>query len=212
MQILSITDHAFARYGKVLDGLALEPLLEMLGGAPCPAEGTVYLPSDAKLEGLPVAESLRDRVYGGMPIQIGYCNGVNYLLNCLEYHRGSEVNIAADDIVLLLAPLQAVQSGTLSTDAVEAFLVPAGTAVLLYETTLHYAPCCAPGKDSFRVAVVLPAGTNTEKPDFLPQSAEDQLLWARNKWLLAHPDTSEAEQGAHIGLVGKNLDILSNDD
>ena len=44
-------------------------------------------------------------------------------------------------------------------------------------------------------------GKVTEK-DF-----EDKLLWARNKWLIAHPDASEAKQGAYVGLVGENITI-----
>ena len=32
-------------------------------------------------------------------------------------------------------------------------------------------------------------------------------MTARNKWLLAHPDSSEAASGAHIGLSGVNIDI-----
>ena len=65
-------------------------------------------------------------------------------------------------------------------------------------------------KTGFRVAVVLPKGTNTEKPVFEPQSEEDTWMTARNKWLLAHPDSSEAKTGAHIGLTGKNIDITEN--
>ena len=78
-----------------------------------------------------------------------------------------------------------------------------------YGTTLHYAPCQTE-KTGFRVAVVLPKGTNTEKPAFEPQSEEDTWMTARNKWLLAHPDSSEAKTGAHIGLTGKNIDITEN--
>jgi hypothetical protein len=58
-----------------------------------------YVPSHALLEALPTFDVLRDSVYGGMPIQIGYCNGTNTKLNCVEYHRDSEINIPADDIV-----------------------------------------------------------------------------------------------------------------
>ena len=39
---------------------------------------------------------------------------------------------------------------------------------------------------------------------------EDTWMTARNKWLLAHPDSSEAKTGAHIGLTGKNIDITEN--
>ena len=39
---------------------------------------------------------------------------------------------------------------------------------------------------------------------------EDTWMTARNKWLLAHPDSSEAKSGAHIGLTGKNIDSTEN--
>ena len=32
-------------------------------------------------------------------------------------------------------------------------------------------------------------------------------MTARNKWLLAHPDSAEARGGARIGLSGENIDI-----
>ena len=88
---------------------------------------------------------------------------------------------------------------------VEAFLVPAGTAVELYETTHHYAPATAPGGSGFRVVVVLPRGTNTGLPQGLERvTLEDRLMTACNKWLIAHPDAPEAAQGAFVGLFGEN--------
>ncbi len=57
--------------------------------------------------------------------------------------------------------------------------------------------------------VVLPKGTNTEKPEIKVLNEEDELLLARNKWLLAHPESSEALEGDYIGLVGKNIDIMN---
>ena len=77
----------------------------------------------------------------------------------------------------------------------------------VYATTLHYAPCSAKAGAGFRVLVVLPKGTNGPKPEISPLNQEDKMLWACNKWLLAHPDTSEASQGAYIGLSGENIDI-----
>ena len=121
----------------------------------------------------------------------------------------SEVNVGETDFVLLLAKEDEIEDGRLDTAKVKAFRVPAGTAVEVYGTTLHYAPCQTE-KTGFRVAVVLPKGTNTEKPAFEPQSEEDTWMTARNKWLLAHPDSSEAKSGAHIGLTGKNIDITEN--
>ncbi len=152
---------------------------------------------------------LRDHVYGGMPIQIGYCNGTNTKLNCVEYHRDSEINIGAQEFILLVARQQDLgPEWQLHTDRVEAFRVPAGVAVELYATTLHYAPCDAAKQAGFRVAVVLPKGTNTEAPQLKPIQKEDKMLRAKNKWLIAHPDASEAQDGAYIGLLGENIDLL----
>ena len=100
--------------------------------------------------------------------------------------------------------------GVLDTAVVKAFKVPAGVPVEVYATTLHYAPCQASKEDGFRVAVVLPRGTNTVVPGARPKNDEDTWLAARNKWLLAHPESSEASQGAHIGLKGINIDISAD--
>ena len=135
------------------------------------------------------------------------CWGRNTRLNCLEYHRSSEFNVGAQPFVLLLAHQWDIEDGKLDTGKVEAFFVPAGVLVEVYATTLHYAPCHVEEAEGFRVAVVLPRGTNTEKPALAELSGEDRLMTARNKWLLAHPESPEARQGAWEGLTGANLDL-----
>jgi hypothetical protein len=207
-ELKSVFDPEFKSYGKVAENYSVKPLIDKLNEiSPKPETGAIYVPSDAELEKLPIYKELQDRCYGGMPIQIGYCNGGNTMLNCLEYHRDSEINIAADDAILLLARMDDIEETLLDTAKVKAFLVPAGTAVEVYATTLHYAPCEAKKGNGFRVAIVLPRGTNTDKPAFEPKCHEDTLLTACNKWLLAHPDSSEAKSGAVVGLTGKNIDI-----
>ena len=104
MRIKSVFSHSFEKYGKVLTGYDVTDLLKKLDETTKkPADSVIYEPGDAGLESLPIAKELSDNAYGGMPIQIGYCNGYNTKLNCLEYHRGSEINIPANDVVLLLA-------------------------------------------------------------------------------------------------------------
>ncbi|MDD7202494.1 MAG: DUF4867 family protein [Sphaerochaetaceae bacterium] len=204
MQIYRVTDNAFKEYGAIIEGLEVSQLLGRLDDSTeSPDDHTIYVADDSALDSLPVFVDVRDRVYGGMPVQIGYCNGTNFKLNCLEYHRGSEVNVSSKDFILLLAKVSDVQGGKLDTSKVKAFLVPGGVVVQVYETTLHYAPCA----ENFRVVVALPYGTNTGRPVIQPVSFEDRLLWARNKWLLAHKDAPEAKDGAYVGLVGANLDI-----
>lgn len=207
MVVRKVSDPEFIPYGKVVEGYDLKPLLDALKALPKPNDNVVYVPGEPSLEALRIKDEISAGFYGGMPVQLGYCNGHNLKLNCLEYHRDSELNIVADDIILLLAKLEDVRDWKLDTSRVEAFLAPAGTAVQLYETALHYAPCTAPGGDGFRVAVALPLGTNTEKPELTVKNREDKLLWARNKWLLAHPESSEAAAGAFVGLTGENITL-----
>ena len=208
MKIHSVFDPAFKRYGQVVEGLpdTVSELLEALQKTPLP-EGTGYVPEEPLLQELPAAVEISEHCYGGMPVQLGWCNGHNTRLNCLEYHRDSEFNLGTEDFILLLAKQEEISEGTLDTSLVRAFRVPAGTLVEVYATTLHYAPCHVDAEKGFRVLVALPKGTNTEKPDITPLTAEDQYLWACNKWLLAHPDSAEAAAGAVAALVGENIDL-----
>ena len=55
------------------------------------------------------------------------------------------------------------------------------------------------------MSIVLPAETN------YPLEAshadwEDALITAKNKWLIGHPEGG-LDEGCHIGLVGKNLNV-----
>lgn len=207
LKIQNVKDAAFKQYGRVIEGLDFTEFLDVLTRTTEAPDHVIYVASDENLEALPVAKELQNNCYGGLPIEIGYCNGTNTKLNCLEYHKDSEINIAADDAVLLVARLQDAADGPIDSSKVEAFLVEKGTAVELYSTTMHYAPCSGKRGASFRVAIVLPKGTNGPKPEMTPKNDEDKRLFALNKWLIAHPDTSEAKQGAVIGITGENIDI-----
>ena len=208
MKIYEITDPLFARYGQPLwEGYNTEELLRAMEAIPLPESGTSYRTDIPELEACAVFEELQTRAYGGMPIQLGMCWGRNTKLNCLEYHRDSEINIGAEPFILLLAKRSEIVAGQLDTARVVAFRVPAGLPVEVYADTLHFAPCHVDEKKGFRVAVALPRGTNTAKPDFTPRCEEDTWMTARNKWLLAHPESRQAQNGAHIGLCGVNWDL-----
>ena len=207
MNIYSVTDPAFKPYGKVLEGYDTTELLEAMAQIPLPEEGTAYQPGIESLEACAIFDELRDRAYGGMPIQLGMCWGHNTKLNALEYHRDSEINIGWKDYILLLARMEDIEDGGLDTAKVKAFRLPKGAVVEVYATTLHFAPCHTCPHCGFRVAVVLPKGTNTAMPVIQAGNEEDKWLWARNKWLLAHPESKPAQNGAYVGLRGVNIDI-----
>ena len=206
MQIYSVFDSEFIPYGKVVSGYDTAALVAAMNAIPLPESGTAYAPGIPSLEGCAIFGKLQNNAYGGMPVELGMCWGHNTKLNCLEYHRDSEINIGAGDFILLLAKQDEIVNGVLDTAKVKAFRAPAGVPVEVYATTLHYAPCQV-GEEGFRVAVVLPKGTNLPKPDIAPANDEDGWMTACNKWLLAHPESDEAKGGAHIGLSGVNIDI-----
>ncbi len=202
MQVKKVTDPSFRKYGKVINGIDFSHIIEKMEDTPLP-DDVVYVGSVPELEACPEYAEIAECLYGGMPIQIGYCNGSNHLLNAVEYHRDSEINVAVTDAIMLWGSEQDItDDGKYDTSKMEAFLIPAGTAVECYATTLHYAPCSV-GDQKFRVVVVLPKGTNTDIKRTMDKTPEDKLLFARNKWLIAHEDAKI--EGAFNGLVGENL-------
>ncbi len=206
LTIKSVTDPAFQTYGKVVTGYDAGELLEKMKETPLP-EDVVYVPSVAELEELAVSKEVEKKLYGQLPIQVGYCNGHNKKLNAVEYHRSSEINIAVTDLILILGRQQDITSDyTYDSGKMEAFLVPAGTVIEVYATTLHYAPCHAE-EGGFRCVVILPKDTNTDlEPAGEAVNEEDRLLFAKNKWLIGHKVGGLPEH-AYIGISGENLSI-----
>lgn len=147
MKIQNVSDAAFKKYGKVITGLDCSDIIAAMAETPCP-ENVVYVPGAESLESCASAKDIAYTLYGGMPVQIGYCNGNNHKLNGLEYHRDSEVNIAVTDLILLIGSEQDIEKRA-------------------------------------------------------PKTEEDKMLFARNKWLLMHPEA--AEEGQYVGLVGENI-------
>lgn len=205
LKINHVSDPAFSAYGKVIAGYDCSTLFTKMEETLLP-EDVVYVPSVAALEALPVAGELAANLYGQLPIQIGYCNGHNKKLNAVEYHRNSEINAAVTDLVLILGKQQDIaEDYTYDTAQMEAFLVPAGTVIEIYATTLHYAPCHTDDQ-GFCCVVILPKGTNTDMEPIEVKNKEDQLLFAKNKWLIGHEEGG-LPAGAYIGLTGENLSI-----
>ena len=205
MEIKLITEENFNRYGKILKGYDFAELLTVMEKMPMPADDVVYVPSVEALESCKVKTDLENQMYGGLPIQIGYCNGNNKKLNAVEYHRSSEVDISVNGVILLLGKQEDIKADfTYDTANIEAFYVPAGVAVELYAPTLHYAPRTRDGEVGFRCVVVLPKDTNTELT-FELMDGESRLMTAKNKWLIAHEDARI--EGAFCGLIGENITI-----
>ena len=145
-----------------------------------------------------------------MPCQLGWCNGRNTKLNCLEYHRDSEYNLANEDFILLLARREEIVDGRLDTAKVRAFRVPAGTLVEVYATTLHYAPCQAEKDGSFRVLVALPRRHQRAQAGHHAPRRRGRVSLGLQQVAAGPPRLAEAAQGAAAVLAGENLDIAGS--
>ena len=208
--IRSVEDPEFASYGRIVTGYDFSPLLTYLEEkTEIPEAGNIYVASELGLEAFPVMQALQNSFYGEMPIQIGYCNGRNTTYNGFEFHKGSEINVAATDFMLVLGHTWEIQNNTYRVEDAKVFFVKKGTAIEMYQTTLHLSPCRVTD-EGFRDVVVLPRGTNTPlEHKGEAAEAEAGLLLQKNKWVIAHPDREPLiKQGAHPGLLGENKELF----
>ena len=128
-----------------------------------PESGSRYVPDMPELEALPVFAEVKHTLRGEGGCQIGCCWGYNTRLNCLEYHRASEHNVAVSDLVLLLGRQQDMEGFDLPAGKIKAFFVPKGTTIEVYATTLHFCPCQV-SDEGFR-CIVDPAPGHQLSPD-----------------------------------------------
>lgn len=207
IRIYDVHSPEFKNYGVVLESYDFDECLRVMQRKCIPESGNCYIAKDEDLMNTKLASFIRTNLYAEMPIQIGYCNGNTDRLNALEYHKCSEIDVAATDLVLLLSDVRKLNQNHLDSSSVVGFYLPEGTPVELYSTTLHFAPCKV--KDSgFKSIIILTDETNQPRKEYIqPISMEDQLIWMKNKWLIAHKDSIPASKGAYIGIDGDNIHI-----
>jgi len=212
VEILSVRDTRFESYGRIIDGFDFSELLDyMEEQTEIPENGNIYTASVSEMENTDIAEKVKNLIYGEMPIEIGYCNGRNTTYNGFEYHKGSEINIAVTDFMLVLGHSWEIKENTYKIEDAKVFFVEKGTAIEMYQTTLHLSPCrvCDEG---FKDIVILPRGTNTpleKKEQCLCENSEGRLLLQKNKWVIAHPEREPLiRQGAYPGLLGENKELF----
>ncbi|MCR5145469.1 MAG: DUF4867 family protein [Lachnospiraceae bacterium] len=215
VKIYSVNDLEFQSYGRIISGYDFSEMISIMENATnIPPEGNVYVASVEELEKCAEVKNIRDALYGGMDIQVGYCNGRNSTYNGFEYHKGSEINVAVTDFMLVLGHSYDISNNSYDISQAKVFFVPKGTGIEMYQTTLHLSPLkvCDEG---FKGIVILPKGTNTPLTEDEKASRdrskdlEGQLLLQRNKWVIAHPDRKPLiDQGAHPGVTGVNKELF----
>lgn len=210
VKIFSVFDDEFKTYGNVVTGYDFNELIAyMEKDTDIPENGNIYVASVPEMERANIVNAIRGEIYGGMPIQVGYCNGRNTTYNGFEYHKGSEINVAVTDFMLVLGHTwQIAKDGTYKVEDAKVFFVPKGTAIEMFQTTLHLSPCRV-YDEGFKGIVILPQGTNTPlKSKPANREGENKLLLQKNKWVIAHPEREPLiKQGAFPGLIGENKEL-----
>ena len=203
MKFYSVTDPEFKVFGRVLD-IDVSELIATAEKIEMPAEGSIYNPSREEFEALPVMDTITRAILGELPAQLGYCYGHSNMLNALEWHTCSEVNVAVTDMILLLGDVRDVENGRYDSAKVKAFKVKKGEAIEVYATTLHFCPI-ETSKDGFGCVVGLLKGTNIP----LEEPTLDKLLFRKNKFLIAHEDNKAlVDKGVFPGIYGENYKIV----
>lgn len=211
LSLSGVEESGFGPYGEVVRGdwSGLVDALERF--VPIPDDGVIYVPSHPPLERTADAALIASLFMGGMPVQTGFCAGRNSTLNGLEYHKCSEIIVAADDLVLLLGLRAELRHGpegpSWDSSSAAAFLLGRGMAIELYTGTLHLAPCRARAQ-GFRAAIILARETNMDYPAGTRPEG-DPLLRKTNKWIIAHPERDVlVKQGVLPGIRGPNIAVI----
>lgn len=208
VKIFSVYDEEFKPYGRIVDGFNFSELIDYMNSETKIFDNNVYVPSVKKMENSDVCCEIQSVLYGGMPVQIGYCNGKNSTYNGFEYHKGSEINIAVTDFMLVLGHIWQIENNKFYVGNEKVFYVPKFTAIEMYQTTLHLSPLrtCS---DGFKNIVILPKGTNTPLESKVRNGDNEScLLLQKNKWVIAHKDREPLiKQGAYAGLIGENKEL-----
>lgn len=208
-QIYDVSDERFARYGRILKGLPCDMLVKAAGSFGREFDGVKYERSIAELEETEEFQYIQKWFGGESSLQCGLCWGHNVKMNAVEYHRSSEINIGAEDMILMLGDLRDVKDNQYDSERLELFFVPKKTAVELFGTTLHFAPCQV-SDTGFATVIILPEMTNAPLSEDIraaipERQGEERLLFGSNKWLIAHPECDDAKNSfAYPGVTGEN--------
>jgi hypothetical protein len=206
IKIKGISNLSFKKYGKIVTGYDFTDMIKyMEKWSPIPEEGCIRIPSVEALEELSVSKNIQDYFYGELPIQIGYFNGVNSKLNCLEFHKSNEIILALTDIIIFLGKVQDISDNYYELKRAEAFFVPEGVAIEIYSSTMHSIPCRMQA-NGFRCILICLRGSDTS---LRLQNDNKGLLCGRNKWILVNSQSKyKYDKDMKPGLIGEDIEIF----
>ena len=203
LKLYSVDSEQFSEYGRVIENIDPTEIIAEAEKIAMPENGSVYLPSVAEFEALPVAEDIKNIGFGTLDTQVGYCYGYSNVLGATEWHYSSEINIAITPLVLILGKRSDIRDGKMDSASMKAFYLPRGCVVEVYATSTHFCPCQVE-VGGFGCVVALPRGTNTP----LDREYGDKLLFRKNKWIICHEENEALiNRGVVAGIYGENYKI-----
>jgi hypothetical protein len=209
IKIHSVTDPEFKAYGRVFTDAKADAAIAHAR--------KVWKVDDSIAANVSVPEfeadkdldaTISQRVYGQIPVQVGWVYGRNSMLNALEYHQGSEVHMPLEDVVFLLYKFEEIDwtpDPMIDTTKVKAFFCPKGTVAELAGWALHYVPVHVHQHLGFCDVFTLPKESGTALTSPKPNTADGKLLVGKNQWVIAHPDFKDS--GCVVGMKGPNIKI-----
>ncbi len=201
--IYSVEDSEFKSFGRIIENIDTNEIIEEAKKIELPQSGSVYYPTVEAFEALNIASIIENKCFGTLPTQIGYCFGHNSLMNATEWHTSSEINIAITPLVLILGHIWDMENGRIASSDFKVFYVPEGTVLEVYSTSLHFCPCEV-SEGGFGCIVALPKGTNIP----LESESKDPYLFRKNKWIIAHNNNEGLiAGGVAAGIYGDNTEI-----
>lgn len=202
LHIYTTKDYSFHEYGRCLS-LDTDEILENIERIrEIPNVGTTYETDISELHEASLFNDIQENIYGKLPIQAGLVCGKNTQLTGIEFHQGSEVNIAVTDCILLLGKKEDLKHECYDVNKIKAFYIKRGEALEIYSTTLHYTPLQVHQK-GFALLVFLLLGTN------MPIENPQGMLTKMNKWYITHPSQEKKiEEGCIPGLLGDMVKII----
>jgi len=213
LRIVHARSAEFAEFGRVLEKCPTAGLVDWMSANVPIGDGVSYQRSVTNLEDLarPDGRTWRQWAsacfFGGAGAQAGWVAGRNTSLGAFEYHKSSELLVAATPLLLFLGRLSELENfERFDVAQVVGVVVDRGVALELYATSLHLSPLMV-DRGGFRAAIILPAGTNAplEGADAsLP--GEEGLLRGERKWLLACAGSRQEKLGARVGM--ENLELI----
>ena len=138
IDVNSVHGEKFRTYGRIIKGYKFDNLISYMNkNTTIPESGNVYIASESEMEQDPIHNEIKNHFYGGMNIEIGYCNGRNSTLNGMEFHKSSEILVAVTDLMLILGHVWDIDNNQFDGENSEVFYVEKGSVIEIYSTTLH---------------------------------------------------------------------------